>query len=173
MISGCGKEQMGTISWCDEYDIDKINKITTYKLNNKYRLISFENGKEITEALYEKISISTYTGKIVANIGNLEYAVDKTGKIISDGYERILEFNEKLIIILQDKTIDIIDSDGNSKLNNKINLNDTDCDYYRLFLYYLTPRKMEIKIEFSNDEILIKVPIFVSNGGNYFYKTYI
>lgn len=66
---------------CNNLDISLKNDIATYKKDNKYGIISLTDGKEITAAIYDEITITD--DSIVATLNNLEYTLDINGDIIT------------------------------------------------------------------------------------------
>jgi len=141
---------------CNVYNTNFEKKITIYKNNNKFGLLSIENGREITDATYDEISISSYIGDIVVTKDNLQFVMDESGKILSKGYENIVASTSEIIIVEKDGLLDIIDYQGNSKIDNLINTNNF--DYFRQQIFEGATLANYILIDFENNTITIDIP---------------
>ena len=156
-----------------DYDIN--NKIITYKDNEKYGILSLENGQIILTAQYDLITI--YKESIVATENDLEYVIDKYGNIISNGYNKIWYSNNDIIVTIDDGYANIIDCQGNSLLNDKINLSNYETtirnNWYDNLKHYGGVALSLVQID---GEILLYVPITSEDDNSlnkYNYHKYI
>ena len=143
----------------------KNNFIGVYKDNNKYGILSFKNGQEITEAIYDNISI--YQNNIVVTKDNLDYVANESGNIISKGYNKIISSNDLVILTVENNMLDIIDYDGNSLINEEINFDNV---IYERTKYEggeaTIPNKYGCTISYDNNIITIDI----SNNIKYTYN---
>ena len=129
-------------------------KIVGYEKNGKEGLLSLNSYSEITEAKYDNISI--YDDNIIATMNGLDYVMDSNGNIKSKGYKKVLSSNDKLIIVEENETIDIIDYSGNSKIKEKIPSNGH--SYNRINYYEcIGPSCRPIDIQYNNNKLTIDV----------------
>lgn len=150
------------------YDLNFSNKygISQYENDGKQGIISLITGAEITGAIYDEVLI--YHDNIIVKKDDLDYVIDENGNIKSKGYKNILDATDKVIIIEDNGLIDIIDYNGISKINEKIDSGGL-TQVYRRPCGGPSPATSIMQIEVNNDNIEIFIQ---DNDGifNYIYN---
>ena len=99
----------------------KENKIVASK-DKKYGVISFSDSKEIIPFEYDNVFLG-YKDKYVVKKDKKYYIYDSKEKKLSDkSYDMIFLF-EKLMIVSEDKTLKILDYEGNKIIDDEIEIN--------------------------------------------------
>ncbi len=170
----------GCASESRDYNIIN-NGVLIATINKKYGFIDIKTGKELTNFEYEQYGYYKYNGQYNSNINDIygenykpseienrklheiyvttsnsgliiNYMTGKVVRTLDKKYNFALSLNEKLVLVEDNKTIDILDENNKSVLKEKIKFNnlvylnwDNDKDNFTNYDY------KNFKITFSKD----------------------
>ena len=152
------------------------NGVIVATLNNKYGFIDIKTGKELTKFEYDQYGYYKYNGQYNSNISDIygenygftseienrklheiyvttsdkgliiNYLSGKEVRTLNKKYNFALSLNDKLVLVEDNKTIDILNENNESILKEKIKFNNL------VYLNWDSNDYKNLKITFSKDD---------------------